>query len=174
MTFDDVWWQMSSTAFLASSLKVTASDSAIATNFWYRSWLTRIVIVLVFIFICLHPDDVLMTLGDKCHQSERNINWVGFICVFRRNLLDCVGIYNIRCDQITVDECNRSPVLYHSLAEIGTDSLIAELSRRGQDMSSMFKRPSKRRSGENRPHFDPISAIITQPGWPLADRKRSG
>ena len=78
------------------------------------------------------------------------------------------------CDQITIDQCNRSPLLYHSLAEIGTDSLIAELSRRGRDMSSMFKRPSKRRSSENRHHFDPIGAIISQPGWPLADRKRSG
>ena len=122
----------------------------------------------------LSSDDVLMTFDNKCHQSERNINWVGFICVFRRILLDCVGIYNIRCDQITVDQCNRSPLLYHSLSEIGTDSMIAELSRRGLDMSSMFKRPLKRRAGENRHHFNPIGAVITQPGWPLAHRKSSG
>jgi hypothetical protein len=71
-----------------------------------------------------------------------------------------------------IDLVGTKPVLYHSLAEIGMDLLIAELGRRGQDISSLFKRLSKRRSGRH--HFGPIWAIITQSGCPLAHRKRSG
>ena len=47
------------------------------------------------------------------------------------------------CDQISVSRLNTSPVLYNSLAEIETDTMILELGRRGCNIDALLEEPHR-------------------------------